>query len=378
MAYITIANANGIVFGSDLESIDVSREVYKIPIHFFNRYERNALLAIQELLEDPQKYFDSVYVPHNPVDSLKYVYEGLAPCYHKYSCCPRLASDYLNYEIPEEIRKKGNDTVLEYRKWFKSVTHLLEDKQDQLRVRLFNRWGIKELNIITRNNSGVTIVENFTIEEIETEIDNLIKSAGRFYYNNQKNKIILGRFSKRTHLAYKEDDIPDNDTEYSSSEIKELLLYFDSEFKKPTKKYLLEYYRLKLNPEIEMDGSFLECLGFKQCGYCHKDDYRPNIENLYPEISNEITKQRILDVENELRNIYKGIVLLGGTKSIQQMKKECGDNSIKVLRINDTDKLIWSCGVKRGPVGELGEKDNRIFYHAIFERIDTWVLNTKD
>ncbi|TCC99974.1 hypothetical protein [Pedobacter psychroterrae] len=35
---------------------------------------------------------------------------------------------------------------------------------------------------------------------------------------------------------------------------------------------LITYYRLKFNPDIKMEGRFLETLGFKPCGHCFKED----------------------------------------------------------------------------------------------------------
>jgi len=53
--------------------------------------------------------------------------------------------------------------------------------------------------------------------------------------------------------------------------VKDLLKKYDNEFKKPLKKMLIEYYRLKHNPEIRMEGEVLELLGFKPCAFCHDD-----------------------------------------------------------------------------------------------------------
>ena len=119
-------------------------------------------------------------------------------------------------------------------------------------------------------NSGTTEIEDLTLEELEKKIDLKIKDAGRFYYENEKNKAILHRFSKHTFLAYREDVIQKNDTGYSDNDVKELLRHYDSTFKKPLTRMLIEYYRLKHNPDIKMEGNILERLGFRACGYCSK------------------------------------------------------------------------------------------------------------
>lgn len=281
MSFITLANTNKIIFNSDIQSLDLTGDIYKIPIYFFSKYEENALLAIQELLKDPDKYFTEIYKPYKPVDTYSYVYEGQKPGYHKFSCCPRLQSDYQNFEVPQEIKDKGPDAVQEFRQWFETVKHLL-DKPDIFVERLRIKYGIvTNPKAINRDNSGSTEMENLTIEELEKRIDSLIKEAGRFFYKSEKNTTILKRFSKFTHIAYKSDDIYNNDTGYSDEEVKELLKGYDAEFKRPLKRYLIEYYRMKLNPEIKMEGHFLEQLGFKPCGHCHSQEYEPNTNDEY-------------------------------------------------------------------------------------------------
>lgn len=279
MAFITLANTNKIIFNSDIQSLNLEGEIYKMRIYFLSSYEENALLAIQELLKDPENYFNEIYVPYEASDTFSYVYEGQQPAYHKYSCCPRLQSDYQNFEVPSDIKEQGPEMVQEFREWFETVKHLLE-KPDVFVMRLQARWGIEtNPKAINRDNSGSTVVDNFTIEELEEKINGLIKAAGRFYYKNGKNTEILKRFSKYTYLAYKKDDIYNNNTGYSDEEVKELLRYYDEEFKRPLKKYLIEYYRLKFNPDIKMEGYFLEKLGFHPCGHCHDDEYEPKDEN---------------------------------------------------------------------------------------------------
>ena len=99
MAYITIANASSIIFKSDLKQVDLKKQLYKIPIYFFNTYEKNALLAFQELLLDPEKYFTEIYKPYRAIDTYTPVFEGRLPAYHNESSCSRLNADFENYEI---------------------------------------------------------------------------------------------------------------------------------------------------------------------------------------------------------------------------------------------------------------------------------------
>lgn len=289
MAFITLANTNKIIFNSNIKELDLSGEVYKIPIHFFSKYENNSLLAVEELLKDPEKYFNEIYIPYKPVDTYKFIYEGKHPSYHKIPTCPMLSSTYENFEIPEQIQERGKDEVLEFRRWFESVKYLLEEERpDVFVMRLQARWGIQtNPKAISRVNSGTTEIEINTIEELENQIDMKIKEAGRFYYMNEKNKIILKRFSKYTFIAYKGDPIYNNDTPYSDEEIRDLLKDYDNRFKRPIKKMLIEYYRLKHNPDIKMEGEILEQLGFKPCGHCFNEAISIDIEELLKQNNSE-------------------------------------------------------------------------------------------
>ena len=77
------------------------------------------------------------------------------------------------------------------------------------------------------------------------------------------------RFSKCTFLAFKDEAIGKNDTQYMDEEIKTFLKDYCDQFKRPLIHDLIDYYRLKNNPEIEMDGKILDQLGyhpFRGCG----------------------------------------------------------------------------------------------------------------
>ena len=291
MAYITLANANSIVFNTDLKDLDLSGKIYKIPIYFFSRYEEQSLLAIQELLPNPEHYFTEIYKPYKPTDTYKYVYEGKRPAYHNDSNCERLNSDWENYEIPSDIRDRGEGAVIEFREWFETVAHLIKDKPDAFVMRLQARWGIlTNVNAISRGNSGHFEMENLTIQKLEARIDSRIRDAGRFYYRSEKTKAVLKQFSKYAFLGYQDDPIGNNRTGVPDHEVKELLRYYNEQFKKPLKKDLVEYYRVRLNPEIKMEGYFLENLGFNSCGACCKANIsRPRGRE--PKSSSELAAQ---------------------------------------------------------------------------------------
>ena len=268
MAYITLSNAKSIIFKTELNSLNLIGDIYKKQIYFFSKFEKNRLLAFQELFRDPQKFFTEVYKPIRVIDTHTLVYEGNPPAYHKSVECPRIYTDYENFEIPEAIYAKGIKVVDEFRKWFKHNKHLL-DKPDAFVFKLELIWGIKtNPKAIYLQNSGSTEVDNYNISELEKIIDDIIIEAGKIYNKNDRNRSILRRFNRYTFLGKSKVPINNNDTGFTDEIVKPLLNEYEVLIKKPIKKFLIEYYRLTLNPNIKLEGNLLEQLGFKTCGLC--------------------------------------------------------------------------------------------------------------
>jgi len=285
MAFITIANAQSIIYKMDIKQANLKGKLYNRPIYFFSEFEKNSLLAIQELLKDPKKFFTEYYVPLKIKDTFTYVYEGGKPAYHKSIDCGLLRSNYQNFIIPSEIREQGQQKAKEFRNWFKMNSYLLA-KPDVFVARLHAAWGIiTNPAAINKDNTGWTEIENYDLAELEEKINSMVKAAGRYYYENDKNKTILRRYSKYTYLAYKKVPIRTNDTMYSDEEIKDFLKDYDNRFKKPLKPLLVEYYRLTLNPEIELDGYLLDKLNFKPCSKCYENGRLKKIDDLFEPIN---------------------------------------------------------------------------------------------
>lgn len=278
MAYITTANSRKIIQKIDFRVSAFTGEVYLKPIYFFNKYEEQSLLAIKEMLENPTRFFQDYYKHLIKVDSFTFVFENTNPAYHLNFECPRLHADFKNYLIPTEIKERGQDEIDKYRAWFKGVVHLLED-EDEIKLEIFKercRLRFKldlPPEIYKKNNSGSFEIENMNLEELESTIDNLLKSAGRFYYRSNKNTAILKCFSRYAYLGKKPEPIYNNNTGFSDVEVKEVLREYECEYKIPTMNLLREWYRVKLNPELEFEGELLNKLGFKQCGCCFNSDF---------------------------------------------------------------------------------------------------------
>jgi hypothetical protein len=280
--FITKANYQRMFKKFDLKNIpDLQGDIYKRPIYFFSKFEQKDLLAMKALLKDPENFIGLYYNPVVREDTLRYVYENGQPAYHRHSECPNLHSQFKNFEIPIEIREKGKEEVTRFRNWFKANKELFETDIKRFTELLELYFLVKvSPKTIEQGNSGSQQVINYSLEELENEIDALVKEAGRFYYASEKNTVILKRFSKFTFLAYKADPIDGNETGYSQAEVKELLRHYNETFKKPIKRLLVEYYKVTYNPSLSFSGALLDMLGFKCCGSCENGLLIEEIEKL--------------------------------------------------------------------------------------------------
>jgi hypothetical protein len=183
--------------------------------------------------------------------------------------CSLLNSKYINYRVPFDIRAKGEEEVEKYRKWFITNLYLIESKPDAFAMRHHARWGF-ELNpkAIIKENSGSYRFDNENLEELKSRIDIHLDQAREYYYSSDKNMFILKKFAKDTYLAFNQEKIENNNTELSDEELKIFLKEYDIKYKRPLKKDLIEYYRVKFNPMLQFEQNLLEQLSFNLCTKC--------------------------------------------------------------------------------------------------------------
>jgi hypothetical protein len=274
MAYLTKSNSLRIIASIDFKKIgNLNGNVYKKPIYFFSYYEKNNLLGLKELLRDPENFIREFYVPIENKDQFKYVFEGGKPAYHSKHDCSRLNSNFRNFEIPEAIKERGKEEIIKFRSWFKENQYLL-DKPDVFVARIFSAFKIQvNPKAIDYDNSGVEVIDNLNLQELEIRIDQYISKAGQYFNNsNNEKKNIIRRYQKYTFLAYSKNDITNNDTRFSDLALKKFLKQYDVHFKKPIKELLIEYYRVLHNPDLKFEGNLLEQLGFKSCKSCIEEN----------------------------------------------------------------------------------------------------------
>lgn len=267
--YITKANSKRIIRKLDLNELNLQGSIYSQPIYFFNHKEEQALLAYKEFVMNPEKFVDEVYQVVNTEDHFYYVFEGEVPCYHQKENCERLHAEFRNYIIPQEIRNRGTETIMRFRQWFKENMYLLEGKDDVFEMRIQAAFGIRiKMNEIVKENSGIQTIVNWNLRELEETLNTKIKEAGRFYYKSSKHTKILKQYSKFAYLGNYDVPLYNNSTGYSDNEVKELLSEYEANYKSVIRELLYDYYRVKFNPDLEMEGYLLEQLGFRPCRHC--------------------------------------------------------------------------------------------------------------
>jgi len=278
MPYITNSNVNKMIRDRESCSADLSGDFYKNNrFLFLNKFEKRILLATKNLFGDPDEFFKLRFEKQKKhKDSYMYVYEyeGQAPAYHKTNSCPRLLSSYKKFEIPLQIKKKGEKEVLEFRKWFKEREELLENNPKKFLEFLQVTWNIpvteSYLKGLEFSNTGSSkSIENINLDTLESVLDNLILKANNFIVQTNKNQTILDKYVTRSYKYKNKEPLEYNDTGYSDEEIKKILKVFEIGFKKPLAKNLKVYYRVKFNPKLEFKEDLLSQIGFVPCQECY-------------------------------------------------------------------------------------------------------------
>lgn len=272
MPYITVSNSKKIIRSLNqvrLEEIEI--EIYKNKISFFNDKEIGRLKGIREFLRDPDNFSTQYYEPLQVKDSFRYVYPEKNPSYHEDNTCPNLNSNFINVEIPFEIRERGEEEVKKFRNWHETNKLLYESDIKKYIFKLQHHFLIlREINpqSIEFENSGQEEIKNYDIKELENKIDSIISDASRYYWDNPDKQSVIRRFGKLTFLAYVNGDIYTNDSGLNDDELKTFLRQYDNNFKTPVKNLLIEYYRLLHNPDMTFEGRLLDKLNFKPCRAC--------------------------------------------------------------------------------------------------------------
>jgi hypothetical protein len=271
-AFITVHNSMRIVKMIEPDKLSsLQGEVYDRVLPLFSKKEKDRLLGIQELLKDPVLFIDRYYDPARvPKDTGQFVRPEMSPAYHCTTDCPRLHADYKNYRIPYDVYRQGFGKISEFRKWFQEHAELLEKDKPSFIGEMSVTFGIKRAAVeeVAAPNTGCEPFANLSLPELKNKIESLLNAADEYCESSPMHTRILGEFMVKTWLAYKDEPIKYNKTGYPDNEIRQLLMEFVRNFKTPVQRALVEYYRVKFNPDVSFQGRLLDRLGFVPCKTC--------------------------------------------------------------------------------------------------------------
>lgn len=275
MPYITNFHSELATTNLKIDKLELVEDEVLSRVKILSKEEKLQIFAYKKLLANDEDLVQ-IYKPISKRTS-KFVTTTQNPRYHTDKNCKVLNNDFISYTIPPSILKKGEEDVAKYRKWFKQNKALLESDPSTFYDKQKEAFNTSEkLESVKFDNSGVTEIENLSIEEIEAYLEKLITDYDTFIssestskaisLNSEKAKYLVGAGTKYVKYA---------ETGLSSEEVIAILKKYLA-MKKDTIKYLQMYYRVKLNPDLSIDTKLLEGLGFLECPYCakYKNRYR--------------------------------------------------------------------------------------------------------
>lgn len=300
MFYITKSNALRIIkkinFRDLPDNLQNCGEVYKRAIYFLSKYELKYLLYLKTLFKDPEKLFIEIYKPIINKDTYQYVFESTKkPSYHKDKDCKMLNANFQNFEIPFEIKARVRERALSegktenqidelekhqvklFRDWFMLNYHLIDSNPEEFLKKLDIRWNIKrKIEEVVYSNSGFKDIENLNLAELEIEVDKILSEAEWYFLNNVDKQELILRFQELIFLTSKSSAIKNNTTGLPFEDLQQFLNEFSFRFKKPIIELLIQYYRIKYNPELSFEGQLLNRLNFRPCSQCTDIDDSSN------------------------------------------------------------------------------------------------------
>lgn len=273
--YITNFNASRIIASLNHQLWFGTDTIFHKQFKWLNIREVSELHAYYFLYVNPSK-ITSIYKRINPKRN-DFVFES-SPAYHTYQDCTLMKSPFENFKIPDSIKKQGNDKINEYRKYFSTNKELIENEFDFFKDRVRWKFGVDCVpEKINRDNSGITETDNYSLEEIREKVRYVISETKKFTQKSNKNKVIVDKFGEKAFLAEKKIAPKYNYTDYSNEEIWEVLNEFNEHFKKPYKKYIVEFFRISKNPDLAFENNLLNQLGFVECKKCQERNVIENI-----------------------------------------------------------------------------------------------------
>ena len=189
-----------------------------------------------------------------------YVFAPGTKKYHLSHGCDSLRNDFINFIIPEVIRKRGDEQVKLFREFALRNRKLIADgREDVFLMRLESEFHLKnKLTKISWNNSGsgeYKVEELGTLEEVEKEVSRVINDIEKFKDSSDGLRIYNDR---RYAKPMKRDFENEN-----------LLVARMAVLKNDLYKLVLRFNILKNElSDIRVNAEVLEYFGFEKCRRC--------------------------------------------------------------------------------------------------------------
>ena len=275
MPYIANFHSELATTNLKIDKLELVEDEVLSRVKVLSKEEKLQIFAYKKLLANDEDLVQ-IYKPISKRTS-KFVTTTQNPRYHTDKNCKVLNNDFISYTIPPSILKKGEEDVAKYRKWFKQNKALLESDPSTFYDKQKEAFNTSEkLESVKFDNSGVTEIENLSIEEIEAYLEKLITDYDTFISSESTAKAISLNGDKARYLVgLGRKYVKYVETGLDKDSVIDILKKYLA-MKKDTIKYLQMYYRVKLNPDLSIDTKLLEGLGFLECPYCakYKNRYR--------------------------------------------------------------------------------------------------------
>jgi len=275
-----------------IENIYGRGELY----HFFYQHELQRLYAYKQILEN-QNNLSYYTFNEKKKDNFRFVfYKGGYLKYHTNFQCESLSKDFLDFNVPPEVQKRGEDLVNTYRGWFKTMKFREKFENEEIInhqiVNAYNNVFSVTHNIEPKLNIGYKLIQEvkksgtvylegaFDKKGFEKELDEIIEyrfsicnsDTSKFlakadYMRNWKNKDIVEKINllSENYPSAIHSDIIKN---YG---VENLKIFWSLHYKlKSRVNFLLgKYFRWSYQfHKMDFDRLTLEDFGLRCCSFC--------------------------------------------------------------------------------------------------------------
>ncbi len=204
-----------------------------------------------------------------PSENLIFIFENSTPAYHLNSQCKRLNSNWVNYYLPDDVRKKGIAEIRRFRKFiYDSIKREnLQLGDPALTLSLKAEFKISDLNFgrVEKINSGVVSfsaeLEKANLAYIKHASDTVYAELLAFKENSDIHRKIY-------NMRYFDPSKIKRLTKFSSEEERKIAEQF-AELKAKLIIALIETYKKENDfDQDKIEEDLLLTLGFHKCSYC--------------------------------------------------------------------------------------------------------------